>query len=89
MLLITHILIALGSLGFTTYLYFSPSKSKFRLAYGLVGGTLASGTILVIITHSPLLSSCLTGLIYLSAVSFGLALAYNKLAVQKAINKTD
>lgn len=85
MLLLLHIAIALSSLGFTTHLYFSPTKAKFRLAYGLVGGTLASGTALVITTHSPLLSSCLTGLAYLVAVSFGLALAHRKFASEESI----
>ena len=80
MLLLAHILIALSSLGFTTHLYFSSTKVKFKVAYGLIGGTLASGTALVIATHSPMLSSCITGLAYLGAVSFGLFVAHRKFA---------
>ena len=89
MLLMLHIFIALSSLGFATYLYISPNSAKFKIAYGLVAGTLASGTALVVVTHSPLLSSCMSGLIYLAIVSFGLAAARHKLAAGEANNKTD
>lgn len=72
MLILTHVILALSSLAWTTYLYLRPSRRKFYAAYALVAGTLASGTYLVISTHSPLLSSCVTGLLYLGAVSAGL-----------------
>lgn len=78
MIVLLHVLIALSSAAYTTYLYFSPSKRKFYAAYGLIGATLASGTYLVISTHSPLLSSCVTGLIYLGIVLTGLLAAHRK-----------
>lgn len=71
-LLLTHVTIALGSLVYTTYAYFHASKNKLRIAYSMVGATLASGTWLVISTHSNMLHSCETGLIYLGIVSGGL-----------------
>ena len=83
MLLLLHIGIALGSIVFTTYLYFQPSVGKFRVSYGLVGATIASGTALVIRAHSPLLSSCITGLTYLGIVSIGIIAAHYKLAKQE------
>ncbi len=67
-------------MAWTTHLYFAPTKRKFYAAYGLIGATLASGTYLVVSTHSPLLSSCVTGLVYLSAVSAGIFAASRKLA---------
>ncbi|HSX44083.1 MAG TPA: hypothetical protein VLE69_02185 [Candidatus Saccharimonadales bacterium] len=85
MLLITHLFIAFSSLVFTTYLYFSPSKAKFNVAYGLVGGTIVSGTALVITTHSPLLSSCVTGLVYLGIATFGIVASQRKFASEKAL----
>ncbi len=78
MIVLLHVLIALSSVAYTTYLYFRPSKSKFYAAYGLIGATLASGTYLVVSTHSPLLSSCVTGLVYLGIVSFGVFAASRK-----------
>ena len=80
MLLVTHIVIALSSLVFTTYVYFHPTRSKINLAYGLVGATLVSGAWLVVSTHSPLLSSCVSGLAYLAAAATGIALSVRKLA---------
>jgi prepilin signal peptidase PulO-like enzyme (type II secretory pathway) len=80
MVVLLHVLIALSSIAYTTYLYFSPSRRKFYTSYGLIAATLISGAYLVISTHSPLLSSCATGLVYLSLVAFGLFTASSKLA---------
>ncbi len=75
MLLISHIIIALASLGFTSYLFISPSVSRFKYAYALIGSTLVSGTILVVTAHSNLLSACTTGIAYLGIVTLGIAAA--------------
>lgn len=72
MIVLMHVMIALSSIAWTTRLYFRPSKNGFRAAYGLIAATLASGTYLVISMHSPLLSSCTTGLIYLGVVAAGM-----------------
>jgi len=85
MLLVTHVLIALSSIVVTGLAYISPSQRKLYSSYSLVGLTLASGTILVITTHSPLLSSCMTGLAYLAVVMFGIVATQRKLATQKTI----
>ncbi|TAH31632.1 hypothetical protein EYC59_06350 [Candidatus Saccharibacteria bacterium] len=82
MILATHIVIALASIAYTTYLYFRPSETGLKVSYSLVAATLGSGTWLVVSTHSPLLSSCLTGLLYLAAVTTGIALSTRKLAEQ-------
>lgn len=79
MLLITHIIIALSSIAFTTLTYALPSKNKLRAAYGLVALTLGTGTWLVISTQSALLHSCMTGLLYLAVVSAGIVAARHKL----------
>ncbi|HVS78890.1 MAG TPA: hypothetical protein VHD84_01210 [Candidatus Saccharimonadales bacterium] len=80
MLLVVHILIALGSIAFSGYTFLDPSETKLRSSYGLVAATLASGTYLVISTHAPLTQACLTGLLYLGIVSAGLLSAHLKLA---------
>jgi hypothetical protein len=82
MVLITHIVIALSSMVYTTYLYFSPARSKFPVAFSLVALTIVSGTVLVISTHSAILQSCVTGLIYLAVVSSGIGAAYYRLTSQ-------
>jgi len=83
MIILLHVLIALSSLVFTTYLYLKPSKTKFYASYTLIGATLASGTYLVISSSAPLLSSCTTGLTYLSIVTFANLLAHRKFKLAK------
>jgi hypothetical protein len=81
MMLLLHIGIALTSLVVTTVLYIAPSKGKLQAAYILAAGTLASGTYLVMATHTHILQACISGLVYLAAVSFGIVAARRKLAV--------
>jgi len=82
MVLLVHIFIALSSVVYTSYLFFSPSRRHFYVSYGLVGATLASGTYLVITTHQPLLQSCVTGLVYIGIVLLGISLAHSRLATE-------
>jgi multisubunit Na+/H+ antiporter MnhE subunit len=79
MMLLAHIVIALASVAYTTYLFFSPSLSKMRFAEGLVLLTLASGTYVAISTHSNMLQACVSGLVYIAIVSVGLVAARQKL----------
>lgn len=79
-LLIIHIIIAVSSLVFTGYLFLKPSSLKLHISYILVGLTILSGTILVIIMPAHMVSACFAGLIYLGLVSIGLASARHKLA---------
>ncbi len=78
MTLLLHIIIALSSLLFTTYLYFRPSQAKFYTAYGLIAATLLSGTYLVVSLHAPLMSSCMSGLVYIVMVGMGVFAARAK-----------
>lgn len=80
MIVFMHVLIALCSIVYTTYLYVRPSRRKFYVSYGLVAATLTSGAYLVMSTHAPLVSSCLTGLVYLGMVTAGLLAASRKAA---------
>ena len=89
MIVVLHVLIALASIGYTTYLLFAPAKQKFNVAYCLVGATLASGTYLVISTHQPLLQSCVTGLIYLAVTTTGIVAAHYRLVRQEIKHKID
>ncbi len=86
LILITHIIIAIAGIVSSGIAYLSPSQARLNLSYGLVAGTLASGTYLVISTSSDLVSSCVTGLVYLAGVSLAIIGAKNKLAVVRAKN---
>ncbi len=80
MLLPLHITIALLSLIYTGVVYFAPSRAKLKGSYALTFLTVASGTGLIIANPSHMVQSCITGLAYLGAMFFGIAMARQKLA---------
>ncbi|MCA9333383.1 hypothetical protein KDA00_05940 [Candidatus Saccharibacteria bacterium] len=80
MVLIIHIFIALSSLVYTTLLIANPTETRFKNSYILVAGTLVSGSVLVAVSHAPILKSCVSGLIYTSVVLAGIAVAQRRLA---------
>ena len=80
MILLTHILIALGSVAWSLYTYLSPTQAKLRGSSYLITATLISGTILVINTNAPLVKSCVTGLIFVAASMAATVAARHKLA---------
>jgi hypothetical protein len=83
MLLITHILIAILGVLATTVLVVSPSKVKVRISYGFATGTLLTGTILTISNPTHLAQSCITGILYFSAIGILIAISQCTLAKQK------
>lgn len=87
MMLVVHIGIAFSSLLVTGFALAFPSKAKLAASYSLVGLTIASGTILIISSGSPLLKACITGLAYLAFVLAGIFAAQHKLNLQTIKNK--
>lgn len=79
MLLIIHISIALSSIAFAGYTYIKPSQKKFYGSYASAAATLITGTALIILTGSPILKTCLTGIAYVSIVLGTTFAAQNKL----------
>lgn len=79
-LLISHISIAICSLVITTLTAFLPSAFKVKLSSYMIALTLVSGTALVILSHQPILSSCLSGLIYLAFAMTGVIVGARRLA---------
>ena len=79
MILILHIAIALASIFYTAYVFFSPSKSKLIAVYSLVALTFISGFYLILIKPAHLAQVCQTGLIYLAAELVGIFATKNKL----------
>ena len=87
MVLLIHILIAIASIAFSTYLFFSPSRAKFRASLGLVAATLASGFYLVASHPVQITRTCVTGLTYLGAVAMMMAFAHRKIVAQEKANR--
>lgn len=82
MMLLLHVAIAITSVGFSTLLYFSPSRGKLRASYALMAATIASGTYLIVVSHVAMLGTCMMGLLYAGVVSALIAAAHRKLAAQ-------
>ena len=65
---------------YTAVIYFAPSQAKLKGCYVLVFLTIASGTWLILANPAHMVQSCISGLAYLSAMFFGIAMARQKLA---------
>jgi len=79
MILITHIVVATGSLVSAGILYFYPSKPKLYTTYVLVATMLLTGFYLTLSKPAHLVQSCITGLAYLAIVSYAIVSARKKL----------
>ncbi len=82
-MLLIHIIIAIASLIYSGYVFLKPSKRGVNIAYGLVAATITTGTYLVVLMPSHMVSACISGLIYLALVSVGIIFANRKLARAK------
>lgn len=82
MILTLHILIALSSLVFASYVLAKPSQIKLYVNYGLIAATATSGTYLLFTANSHLLAACASGLIYLTIASCLSLVARHKLSLQ-------
>ncbi len=80
MILLAHIIIALVSLGSTTYAFFHPTRLTLRISYLLVALTVATGTYLILMSPAHMLQTCTTGLVYLGVVTLGILAARQRLA---------
>ena len=83
MVILLHVLIAVASIGSTTYLLIRPSRSKLYASYALAAATIISGAYVAWSTHARLLQVCTTGLLYIAAVLAALLLARGKLAAER------
>ena len=83
MVLLTHIIIALASIAFTAVLFAAPSKRTFFINYLLMGLTIASGTVLVVMDHAAMLKACESGLSYLVIVAALTAVARRRYSLKQ------
>jgi hypothetical protein len=79
-MLLIHIIIAVASLALTGWAYLSPSKRKLYSSYISVFLTLGTGFFLVMSKPAHMTQTCITGLIYLGFVVYGIASVHHKLA---------
>jgi hypothetical protein len=83
MIILLHLLIALGSILLTTIAYLSPSKHKLIISYTFVGLTLLSGTYMVLATQTSILRVCVSGLAYTAIMLVALQTIRSKLSSQE------
>lgn len=83
MLLVVHILIALASIVWTSYVAVAPSRAKINGSWGMMAATLITGTALVASTGQHILQACVTGLLYAAVVTAGIFLAQRRFARQE------
>lgn len=69
MVILIHVIIALTSIIIATIGFFRLSLRVLAVSYGLIIATVSSGTLLLVISPSHILQSCLSGVVYLSVVS--------------------
>lgn len=81
MILVLHILIALGSVAYVSYMFFAPSKPKLAVSYSLVVMTLTSGSFLVLLQPAHMAQACVSGLAYTSFVLIAIVAAKRRLAL--------
>jgi len=81
MLLLTHVVVAIISIIFTTVVYVKPSENKLRVSFALAAFTLISGTYMILKSPAHLVQSCITGIIYIGVVTLFILLAKRKLAI--------
>jgi hypothetical protein len=80
MVLVIHIIAALSSVGLTGINYVWPSKIRLIVDYGLVAITLATATYLIWTNPKDLVSSCISGITYLTIVLIGILATQRKMA---------
>lgn len=68
-MIMLHVAIALMSLGVSLVNVAVPSRRLLQLSYGLIAGTVVSGTALVVIDSARLLHVCASGLVYVAAAT--------------------
>ena len=85
MILLFHILVALGSLLYTAYVFFAPSQSKLTVSYVLTALTVISGCYLILVEPAHLTEDCITGITYLVVMFVGIYITQRKLANQQIL----
>jgi hypothetical membrane protein len=81
-MLLLHVMVALIGIFLSGFGAVFPSRKRLHATYAFIAFTLASGSFLVISTHSAILSACMTGLGYLAVTLSGAFITHRRLAHQ-------
>jgi hypothetical protein len=80
MVLVIHILASLSSVALTGVNYIWPSKIRMKVDFGLVVVTLVTAIYLIWTNPKDLVSSCVSGITYLTIVLIGILATQRKIA---------
>lgn len=83
MILALHIVIAVFSLVFAAYGFFSPSKTKLTINYILIALTLTTGSYLVVLAPAHMTEGCMIGLFYTLVMVVATVAARRKLQAER------
>ena len=81
MTLLIHIALAFSSIIFAAAVYAKPTLTKFRVSYGLIASTLASGVVLMAQSPSHAAEATVSGVTYLAIVTIATIAARRKATV--------
>lgn len=82
MLIVLHVVLALGALIISVAANVKPSTNKLKSSYFLAGGTLSTGVLLIVFGGASIIRTCLTGILFFGAVSILNETARKRLATQ-------
>ncbi len=80
-MILLHVIIAIISVGYTTFSAFVPSKNKLNIVYVLTALTLGTGTLLIFTEHTNMTRLCLMAVLYIGFV------VANVYIIRKRVNK--
>ena len=69
MLILAHVIIAITSCIYTSYIHFSPSRKKITASYFFIAATLGTGSYLIMSKPSHMVQSCAMGILYICFVT--------------------
>lgn len=84
MLVLLHVISALASIVYSSWLYFYPAAKRFYVSYALAASTLLTGSLLIAAKPTHILQTCLMGLFYLGLVGTAIVAARYKLAASRS-----
>jgi len=79
MIILIHVIFAITSIITASFTFFNPTIKKLIVSYGLILGTVGTGTYLLVTVPSHILESCIMGISYLTVVTIATIAAHVRL----------
>lgn len=86
MLLMAHIGITLFGLIFTAVTYAYPNGQRIQISFVLLAATIASGSVLAIVSQGGLMRACVSGHLFSAVMYMGIYAAQSRLKSLSATN---